>query len=185
MISVLFARRDSIYKTFPDCDVWDIDRDALNWLGGNPVVAHPPCRSWGNLKHFAKPRPGEKELAIWAVDKVRKHGGVLEHPKGSSLWTVCNLPRPGDIDEYGGWTLPVNQSWFGHRAEKATFLYIVGCKPKDIPDFEIDMSKPTHVINNSKTNKDKRPEVTKSEREHTPIKFAKFLMEIAVRSNKI
>ena len=38
-IAVLFARADSVYKTLPDCDVWDIDRDARRWPGGGPVVA--------------------------------------------------------------------------------------------------------------------------------------------------
>ena len=30
-------------------DCWDIERNALNWPGGNPIVAHPPCRAWGQL----------------------------------------------------------------------------------------------------------------------------------------
>jgi len=86
MVSVLFARQDSIYKTLTDCDVWDIERDALKWPGGNPIIAHPPCRAWGSLRHFAKPRPGERELALWAVKQVRAEGGVLEHPARSLLW---------------------------------------------------------------------------------------------------
>lgn len=52
-ISVLFARRDSVYKQFEDFDVWDIDRDARPWLGGTPVIAHPPCHAWGRLRAFS------------------------------------------------------------------------------------------------------------------------------------
>lgn len=106
-VAVLFARADSVYKTMPGLDVWHAARDALTWPGGAPVIAHPPCRSWGNLAHFAKPRHGERELALWAVDQVRIHGGVLEHPATSRLWREKPLPRPGEIDEWGGWTLPV------------------------------------------------------------------------------
>jgi hypothetical protein len=35
-VAVLFARKDSIYKTMPECDVWDIERDAREWPGGMP-----------------------------------------------------------------------------------------------------------------------------------------------------
>ena len=38
-VAVLFARADSIYKTLPACDVYDIARDARWWPGGGPVVA--------------------------------------------------------------------------------------------------------------------------------------------------
>ena len=79
-ITVLFARRDSVYKTM-GADVWDADRNALYWRGGNPVVAHPPCRAWGRLRKFAKPQPGELDLARFAVAQVRRYGGVLEHPE--------------------------------------------------------------------------------------------------------
>jgi len=43
-VAVLFARADSIYKSLPDCDVYDIERDARTYDGPWPVVAHPPCR---------------------------------------------------------------------------------------------------------------------------------------------
>lgn len=80
-VAVLFARRNSIYKTLPGCDVWDIERDARLWPGGMPVVAHPPCRAWGQLRHFARPVPGERELAILAVDQVRRWGGGWSIPQ--------------------------------------------------------------------------------------------------------
>src|SRR5208283_3687563 len=94
-VAVLFARADSIYKTLPGCDVWDAERDALNWHGGCPLIAHPTCRAWGRLRHFAHPREGERELALWAVKMVQRWGGVLEHPVASQLWPSANLPKPG------------------------------------------------------------------------------------------
>jgi hypothetical protein len=102
MISVLFARSDSVYKTLPECDVYDAERNALNYPGETPIIAHPPCRAWGQLRHFAKPQPGEKDLARWAVDQIRQFGGVLEHPAHSTLWRDKGLPVPGLVDEWGG-----------------------------------------------------------------------------------
>ena len=104
-VAVLFARADSIYKTMPGCDVWDMDRDARKFPGGMPIVGHPPCRAWGQLRHLAvvKPRADEKALAPWCIQKIRENGGVLEHPKGSSLWPVLGLPEPNGLpDEWGG-----------------------------------------------------------------------------------
>lgn len=192
-VAVLFAREDSIYKQMQGCDVYDIKRDARTWSGGSPVVAHPPCRAWGRLRKFAKPRPDEKELALFAVEQVRRFGGVLEHPEGSTLWPTAGLPAPGQRDVFGGWTLPVYQCWFGHRAEKATLLYIVGCEPRDIPEFPLALGEATHVIAQHRTLRDGsrlkkgmpgwRPEVTKREREHTPELFAKWLVSLADRCN--
>ena len=138
-ISILFARRDSVYKTLPDCDVWDEERDARNWAGGLPVVAHPPCAQWGRLYKFATVNLAVKSLAVLAVRDVRNHGGVLEHPCGSKLWKHCGLPKPGHFDKWGGFTISVLQQWFGHRAEKATWLYICGLRPADLPEMPFVM----------------------------------------------
>lgn len=179
-VSVLFARADSNYKALPGTDVWDSERDARRWPGGSPVVAHPPCRAWGRLRQFAKHREDEKELALFAVDQVRKWGGVLEHPEGSTLWPAKGLPAPGERDEFGGWTLPIFQHWFGHRAEKATFLYICGCEPRDIPDMPLKIGRATHCIRPTKSYP-RLPSVTKAEREHTPPELAEWLCELARR----
>lgn len=180
MISVLFTRQDSNYKALPDVDVWDVERDARTWPGGNPVVAHPPCRAWGRLRHFAKPRPDEKALALFAVDQVRKWGGVLEHPASSTLWPAAGLPAPGQRDEFGGFTLGVNQHWWGHRAEKATLLYICGVDPRNIPPVPLRLDEPTHVVQSRKRS-DHRPHISKAEREHTPPDFAVWLVDLARR----
>ena len=177
-ISVLFARRDSVYKSLTGVDVWDADRDALKWPGGTPIVAHPPCRAWGRLRHFARPRPGERELALWAVCMVRVWGGVIEHPASSLLWPTAALPEPGQRDGWGGWTLAAPQMWWGHRAEKATRFYVVGCEPKDMPPVPLVMGEATHVIQSRKRH-DYRPHVAKAEREHTPLALATWLVELA------
>lgn len=182
MVAVLFARADSVYKTLPHLDVFDAERDARTWPGGCPVVAHPPCRAWGRLRHFAKPRHDEKDLALFAVDAVRAYGGVLEHPEGSSLWTAANLPRPGSgTDLFGGWTLPVSQKWWGHRCEKRTWLYICGIKPGDIPSFPITLGEASHVVATSLRHDPRaaRKSIPKAEREHTPLAFAHWLVDLA------
>ncbi len=149
-----------------------------------PVIAHPPCRAWGKLKHFAKPVPGEKELALFAVDMVRNWGGVLEHPAYSTLWKTCNLPTGRERDQYGGFTLCVDQCWFGHKAQKKTWLYIVGCNPSDIPPYPITFDYPLYVINSSKRIKEgKRQEVSKAEREHTPVALACWLIALVNQIN--
>ena len=63
-VAALFVRRDSVYKKIPGVDCYDIDRDARTFPGGMPIVAHPPCRTWGKYRHRAKAPDGEHELAI-------------------------------------------------------------------------------------------------------------------------
>jgi hypothetical protein len=138
LIAVLFARQDSRYKELDGYDVYDIDRDARKFDEDYPVIAHPPCRAWGRLSHMANPRPDEKDLAWFALRMVRKNGGVLEHPKGSKLWKEAVLPMPGEFpDEFGGFTILIDQYHFGHVARKWTHLYIVGIEPKDLPEIPI------------------------------------------------
>lgn len=173
MITVLYTRTNSIYKKLGQ-DCYDINRDARSYTGGNSIIAHPPCRAWGQLSHMAKPRPDEKSLAIHSLIMVRLYGGILEHPRNSKLWKTMKLPMPGETDQYGGWTLCINQIWWGHRAEKKTFLYIVGCKPKEIPDLPITFDLPIRGIN----------DMAKPERERTPEKLAIWLIQLAETCNK-
>jgi hypothetical protein len=167
----------------PGFDVYDIDRDARTFPGGVPVVAHPPCRAWGALRHFAKPLPGERDLAVWAVDQVRKWGGVLEHPLASRLWPWCGLPAPGFRDRFGGFTLPIDQDWFGHRAQKATRLYVVGVEPRSLPPIPFVLEEPAFVVSPSANLRAGMPgcrrQLPKPEREHTPPRLAAWLVSVA------
>lgn len=193
-IAVLFARADSNYKRLPGCDVYDESRDARSWKGGAPVVAHPPCRAWGRLRKLANPLPHEKDLALFAVCQVRRCAGVLEHPAHSTLWNAAGLPRPGEVDAFGGWTLPIVQSDFGHRARKPTWLYIVGIRPGELPPMPLRLGDATHVVAAAGRRRDGsrllkgasgwRPEVTKAEREHTPPLLAAWLVDVARRASR-
>lgn len=181
-VAVLFARVDSIYKTLPGVDVYDINRDARTFSGSMPIVAHPPCRSWGRLRQFAQPRDGEKELGPWAVEQVRRWGGVLEHPAESTLWAHCSMPAPGRFpDEWGGWSFAVDQFHFGHRAEKSTWLYVVGLDPDALPPIPRREGRPTHCVRPTKSYP-RLPSITKAEREHTPPALAVWLVETARRT---
>jgi hypothetical protein len=183
--AVLFVRADSVYKNL-ECDAWDAERNALAWPGGTPVVAHPPCRLWGRLFKQSTAPTAERELALWAVDQVRRWGGVLEHPAKSKLWPAKGLPRPGQRDEFG-FTLSVSQWWWGHKAEKNTWLYVCGCEPFDAPEMPFKIGEATHCIAQSSRRQRLRfrPEVTKAEREHTPPAFAAWLLELAGRCHPI
>lgn len=130
-VAALFVRRDSVYKTMSCVDAFDFDRDALTFAGGMPVVAHPPCRSWGRLRQFAKARP-----------------------------------------------IAVQQFHFGHRAEKDTWLYIVGCSPSSLPAIPHRPGRPTHCVRPTKSYP-RLPSITKAEREHTPVALATWLVELA------
>lgn len=180
MIAVLFARSDSVYKGLAGCDVYDESRDARNYDGPHPVVAHPPCRAWGRLRTFARPEPHERNLARLAVALVREFGGVLEHPAGSLLWDAQRLPGSWGRDSYGGWTLPAPQKWWGHKAEKSSWFYIVGCSPDDAPRLPLVLGDASHVVQ-SRKREDYRPHITKAEREHTPPELARWLVELASR----
>jgi hypothetical protein len=187
-VAALFVRRDSIYKTLPGVDCWDADRDATLFDGGMPVVAHPPCRSWGRLAHMAKPPKGEHALGPLAVRYVRRWGGVLEHPAASRLWAKCKLPRPDcGVDKHGGWSLAVAQSWWGHLCTKPTWLYICGCEPERIPSCVVWPKNGTHAICRDRrpgvrSRNAKRPEINHGERDMTPPAFAEWLVEIARRT---
>lgn len=164
-------------------DCWGIERDARKYPGPAPVVAHPPCQDWGTLRHFAKHAPERKACGLAAVNQVRRWGGVLEHPAGSHLWNVKNMPQPGgQQDLWGGWTLEVQQCDWGHPARKLTWLYVVGCAPGDLPSMPSPKT-PTHVIAPAKSPAAREAargrHIPKSRRHLTPPQFAAWLLEVA------
>jgi hypothetical protein len=167
-VAVLFARSDSCYIELVD-DIYDIERDARNYSGTLPVVCHPPCRGWGRLSHLAKPRDGEKDLGFFAVDTVRRCGGVLEHPHASKLWAAALLPRPGSLDAWGGYTILVDQGWWGHAAPKPTWLYICGVPKAELPTIPIQLHRAAG----------RTLDLSPADRERTPLEFAKWLVLVA------
>lgn len=183
--AALFVMSDSHYFDL-GLDCYDIERDARTYTGSAPVVAHPPCRSWSRMRAFAKPRPDERDLAIFAIEQVRRCGGVLEHPSGSELWRVAGLPTPGstDRDIHRGWTLPVSQKWWGHRAEKRTWLYIVGVEPGSIPEMPLVLGEASHVCGlwSGRDRSRARKEIGPKERMASPPAFAQWLVDLASRA---
>jgi hypothetical protein len=170
MISILFTQNNSIYKKLKQ-DCWNKDRNARTWPGGNAIIAHPPCRAWGKFWWKSLHDDAEIQLAIFAINKIRLYGGIMEHPRTSGIWKYrgLQLPKPGTTDKYGGFTICIKQSWFGHRAEKETILYIVGLTEKEIPAIPITFD----VVPN-------RVEyMCKAERERTPKDLALWLIETA------
>lgn len=179
-VAALFVTRDSHYKAL-GVECFDIDRDARTFQGGASVVAHPPCRAWASLRHHAKPRPDEKDLAHFAIAAVRKNGGVLEHPWLSTLWAEAGLPQPQSRDAFGGFTLPVSQHWWGHRAKKMTRLYIVGVEPAALPPVPLLLGEATHTVGlwSGRNRETCRPSIAKREYEQSPPAFAAWLVEVA------
>lgn len=172
MITALYCRPKSVYSQIPGVDVWTEKRDATKWQGGTPCIAHPPCRAWGKYKTWAKPRPGEKELALLAVQQVRQNSGILEHPLGSGLFSEANLPKPKDLpDEYGGYTVLVSQGAFGHRADKPTLLYCCGVR---LPPIPARPEKQYHSVEL----------MGRAERERTPVLFATWLVSALAASSR-
>jgi hypothetical protein len=113
-------------------DGWQLDlyhrrRPVQLYVGTGPILAHPPCRAWSAfLSHQANPPAGEAEIGPWVVEYLRSHGGVMEHPAHSRLWAEMAMPDPGHRDLWGGETLEVEQSAWGHWTRKRTWLYGVG-----------------------------------------------------------
>lgn len=172
-VAVLFAARNSVYHTLSGVDVYDIDRDALAFPGGMPVVAHPPCRAWSAYcQHQAKPRPGEKELAPWAVEQLRQFGGVLEHPAHSRLWHELKLPLPGEGEWAGLWSMAVNQSWWGDTRTKKTWLLFSGIDRHELPEIPFR-------LHNATGDRRRWQLMSKSQRAATNREFAGWLVAVA------
>jgi hypothetical protein len=147
-------------------DCWGVERDARRYPGPAPVIAHPPCGPWGRYAHRCEQ---DATLALVAVEQVRRWGGVLEHPAHSRLWAAAGLPRPGELpDAHGGYTIHVEQGWWGHAAPKPTWLYLVGVRPGSVV-LPAPRPQPTGRVER----------MAKTCRHLTPPDFARYLVSLA------
>lgn len=195
-IAALFVETNGAYFGISDVDPWDKSRDARQYDGPWPVVAHPPCQLWGPLAavNYARwggdhNRPGNDGGCFEsALRSVRRFGGVLEHPAATRAWASYDLPRPlpsGWIKTAcGGWVCEVWQSAYGHRANKATWLYAHGIMPP-----HLDWSRPigTHQIGQrDQRGKDRnKPTLSGRAASATPPEFRALLIGMARSAGKV
>jgi hypothetical protein len=182
-------------------DWWDETRDAREYAGPHPVIAHPPCARWSRLSPSVFARTGKEEhrparlggtdggCFASALASVRKYGGVLEHPAGSHAWAHHGLTRPSpdpwwenDHHASGAWVCEVWQSVYGHKAPKRTWLLYCGQRPP----FELNWTRApgTHAVAGDSRKRRRqgdaaRPRLTARENLATPESFARELVRLA------
>lgn len=189
-IAALYVQTGGVYYDLPNVDPWDEARDARLYDGPWSVVAHPPCTLWGSLAavNYARwggehNRPGNDggmfASALWCV---RSFGGVLEHPAKSRAFYAYGIPKPvsaGWQQTPDGWVCEVWQSAYGHRANKATWLYFVG--PEAPP--ELLWHRPTGAyqigFHDQRGPNRNKPTVSRREAIATPKPFRDVLITLA------
>jgi hypothetical protein len=116
---------------------------------------------------------------------------VLEHPAASAAWDAFGLNKPPRVggwvnaDFEGGWTCCVDQGHYGHRAQKATWLYAVG---SNLPLLKWGKSSSQARLDDGFNSKEERRRATRTgicqrlsrrQRLETPTGFRDLLLSIA------
>lgn len=202
MIAALFVHKNGPYYNQTNVDPYDEERDARLYAGPMPVIAHPPCQRWGRYwsggpSAKIKRLKGDDDYCFENVLRcVRSYGGVLEHPEASHAWLAFGLnkpPRSGGwivADEFGGYTCCVAQGHYGHRAQKLTWLYVVGC---DLPELIWGLCPNKEIMDMGFHSKDERARavktgicqrLSKNQRIITPTPFRDLLISIVKTKKK-
>ncbi|MGB0454854.1 MAG: hypothetical protein ACPGJV_14185 [Bacteriovoracaceae bacterium] len=144
MINALFVEKNGIYFKDEEIIPWDEERNAFSCNNGMPAICHPPCKRWGR---YWSGGPSVKTRRVLGDDSqafafclwyVRTFGGVIEHPEASHAFKYYGIKKPPigggwvNCDEYGGYSCCVYQGHYGHRAPKATWLYLNKYYPLDL-----------------------------------------------------
>ncbi len=150
-VAALYIDPRGPYPKMEGVDCWDEKRDARNYDGPYPVVAHPPCERWGRywsggpsakLRRQLGDDGGCFEKTLLAV---HRWGGVLEHPEGSHAFRMFGLPIPRWREgwtrgfAFGGASCCIAQGNYGHRARKLTWIYAFGT---DFPESNWSIPEP-------------------------------------------
>lgn len=198
-VAALYVETAGCYFGLPDVDPWDEPRDARNYRGPHPVVAHPPCQRWGRYATGSPRKPSRYRVGEdggcfgAALAAVRNYGGVLEHPKDSLAWDYFGImPPPGGgrwlrADNFGGWTCCVEQGHYGHFARKATWLYAVCPDPPSLVWGPSEQRLPAYAVERYGYEKARRIGVMAAVggknktiiRNATPVPFRDVLLGIA------
>ena len=198
-VAALYVLSDGPYAGVDGVELWDEERDARNYAGPHPVVAHPPCARWGRYWSGGPSARVRRKLGDdggcfrAALGAANRWGGVVEHPEGTHAWRAFNIvapPRWGRWVRAGlyqpGWTCCVEQGHYGHPARKATWLYVAGTDA--LPEFKWGKSEARGKFEESfrsaearrravKTGAGKR--LSKRQRQATPAAFRDALLAIA------
>ena len=190
-IAALFVQSNGTYFGLDGVDPWDEVRDARKYNGPHSVVAHPPCQLWGAMANvnYARwggehNRPGnDSGCFASAVRSVAQYDGVLEHPAKSNAFAAHGIVQPVGIgwNRVGlhEWVCEVWQSAYGHRANKATWLYYHGVTPP----FELRWSRPVGScqigFHDQRGKSKNKPTLSKREANATPIEFRDELLNLA------
>lgn len=191
MIAALYVETGGAYFDLEGVDPWDEPRDARRYEGPHPVVAHPPCQRWGAMAKVNyirwggdHNRPGNDGGCFEsALSSVRRWGGVLEHPAATRAWATYGLAKPIGtgwskcLD--GGWVCEVWQSAYGHRANKATWLYAFGMD--NPPPLRWERPRGTHQVGfqDQRGKAANKPTLRPKEAAATPLAFRDALISIA------
>lgn len=117
MIAALFVETNGCYFGLDGVDPWDQARDARQYAGPWPVVAHPPCQRWGRFWHGSTRKPHQYRLgwdqgtfaaALWSLSQF---GGILEHPADSHAWNFFEMTRPKRHDVWCRSWQPRKSRW--------------------------------------------------------------------------
>ena len=194
-VAALFVETGGAYFNHSDIEPWDINKNALNYKGDYPVVAHPPCQLWGRFAKINYARwggdhniPGNDGGCFkHALNCVRKLGGVLEHPASTYAWKAHDLIAPKGIGWIktgkNEWVCEVWQSAYGHLARKKTWLFYCGkTKPKEL---NWERKDGTHQIGfyDQRGKKKNKPTLSGKKASATPPSFRAELIELARKSN--
>jgi hypothetical protein len=191
-IAALFVETNGVYY-IDDIDCYDINRDARLYNDNLPVIAHPPCQLWGNMAFVNYKRWGGEHNKPFndngcfesALNNVNRCGGVLEHPAKTRAFEYYGINKPKHIgwnkyDDY--YVCEVWQSAYGHKANKATWLYYKGNNPPF--DLRWDRIKGEYQIGfYDKRGKSKnKPTLSKKDANATPIEFRDELIRLCLHS---
>lgn len=191
MIAALFVETGGAYFGLEGVDPWDVTRDARLYPGPWPVVAHPPCERWGRYWKKGLGPGADGGCFAAALAAVERWGGVLEHPEASHAWRAFGIDAPprggGWINTRRGWTCCVEQGHYGHRARKATWLYVVG--PGELPMLRWGKATAHPISPRSAMNAIRRgvrvsrvgavAVMSRNQRQRTPLPFRDLLISIA------